>query len=89
MHPADIKAGLQKKGSGVSRAAVRLKVNRSSVSRVISGKDTSRRIAKHISSVIGIPVSQIWPGKYSEPSQRQSRRNRIVARRGAQVSGKA
>ena len=66
MHPADIKAALAKKGRPAAKVARRLRITKGTVSRVISGRDTSRRVANHISRVIDVPVSQIWPGRYDE-----------------------
>lgn len=70
MHPADIKAALQKKGLSqvvIARQAVRGKdrhVHKSAVSRVINGSLKSVAIAKSISQAIGLPVAVIFPGKY-------------------------
>lgn len=66
MHPADIKASLQKKGSRPVDVARSLKVARSTVSRVIAGTATSRRVAREISLIVGKPASKLWPGKYAD-----------------------
>lgn len=66
MHPADIKAALEKKGRPAVKVARRLHINKATVSRVIHGRDTSRRVADEISRVTGIPISQLWPGRYEE-----------------------
>ncbi|ROH88642.1 hypothetical protein ED208_12550 [Stagnimonas aquatica] len=64
MHPADIKAALEKAGKPPSRVARALKLRPSTVSQVIHDKGKSRRVAGYISDAIGIPVSQLWPGSY-------------------------
>jgi lambda repressor-like predicted transcriptional regulator len=69
MHHADIKAALQKKGytqSQVAAMATRGKghAHKSAVSRVIRGDLKSAALAQLIAKLIGMPISQIWPGKY-------------------------
>lgn len=69
MHPADIKAALQKKGYTQTQvAAMALRrhghAHKSAVSRVIAGDLKSEGLAKLISQLIGVSPSQIWPGKY-------------------------
>ncbi len=72
MPAADIKAALEKSGYTQTDIARMLKdadgssLRLSTVWLVIKGKGTSRRVAKKVSEIIGIPVSQIWPGKYPE-----------------------
>jgi lambda repressor-like predicted transcriptional regulator len=68
MHPEDIKAALKKKGSSQVKVARTLKLSRSAVAHVIEGRSKSRRIADEISRVTGIPIDELWPGKYDEPS---------------------
>ena len=70
MHPADIKAELQKRGSPCARSADRLDVPRSTVSQVVNGKASSRKVALEIARVIGKPASAIWPGRYGAKVQR-------------------
>ncbi len=77
MHPADIKAQLQKRGSPCIRIAERLRVPRSTVSAVVNGNGTSRRVAFEISRVIGRPVGEIWPGKYEPKVVRATTRRAI------------
>lgn len=64
MHPADIKAAIQKRGSSQAKIADAANVSRSHVSYVIQGRSKSRRIADAISRATGIPVDRLWPGKY-------------------------
>jgi lambda repressor-like predicted transcriptional regulator len=65
MHPEDIKAALRKKGSGQTDVARRLGVSQTTVFLVIHGKAKSRRVAKKISQVVGVPVQALWPGQYT------------------------
>lgn len=64
MHPADIKAALQKRGTNQSKIAETLSLSRSTVTYVIQGRSKSRRVAEAISTATGIPVERLWPGKY-------------------------
>lgn len=70
MHPADIKAALQKRGTNQAKIAETMKVSRSTVSYVIQGRGKSRRVADAISQATGIPVDRLWPGKYFAHDQR-------------------
>jgi lambda repressor-like predicted transcriptional regulator len=71
MHRADIKAELEKAGSGVAKVARQLKLRPSTVSMVVSGKGTSRRVARRIARITGIPVARLWPGKYPKTQAAQ------------------
>lgn len=64
MHPADIKAALQKRGSSQAKIAQAAKVTAAHVSYVVQGRSKSRRIANLISNATGISVDRMWPGKY-------------------------
>lgn len=64
MHPSEIKAELEKAGHTQVALAKRLRVKQPTVSCVIRGVTTSRRIAVAISRAIGKPISVVWPGKY-------------------------
>lgn len=64
MHPADIKAALQKSGSNQTRIADQLHISYNAVSSVIYGRMKSRRVALAVSEATGIPVEKLWPGKY-------------------------
>lgn len=70
MHPADIKAELQKRGSPCARIAERLAVPRSTVSQVVNGNASSRKVANEIARIIGKPATRIWPGRYGVKVQR-------------------
>lgn len=70
MHPADIKAALQKRGSSQAKIADAAKVTRAHVSYVVQGRSKSRRIADLISNATGLTVERMWPGKYTTTDQR-------------------
>ena len=44
--------------------ADQLSLSRMTVSNVIHGRSTSRRVADAIASLIEQPVNRIWPGQY-------------------------
>jgi lambda repressor-like predicted transcriptional regulator len=73
LHHADINAALIKAGFNQSVIAEELDVSNTSVSLVIRGLSTSRRIANAISKATGLPVEKLWPGRY-EPSHSKKRR---------------
>lgn len=79
MHPSFIKAELQLKGFRMRTLAKRLHVTDSSVWRVVHGEARSRRIAKEISRITGIPVSQLWPQRYPEIELAEIRAGRSAA----------
>lgn len=95
MHPADINAALQKRGSSqadIARTVIGrggAPVSGGAVHLVIRGLSKSAAIAARISEVTGIPVVTLWPGKYPDLERAQARRplstNKRVApqRRGA------
>lgn len=64
MHPEDIKAALRKQGSSQTDIARRMHVTQTTVFLVIHGKATSRRVAKKIAEVTGVPIASLWPDKY-------------------------
>lgn len=64
MHPADIKAALEKRGLNQKIIAKQLNISDVTVNGVIYGRITSRRIAEHISEKIGLDIETIWPGRY-------------------------
>jgi lambda repressor-like predicted transcriptional regulator len=73
LHPADINAALIKAGFNQSVIAEELNVSNTSVSLVIRGLSTSRRIANNISKKVGISVQELWPGRY-QSTDRQRRK---------------
>jgi lambda repressor-like predicted transcriptional regulator len=64
MHPADIKAALQKKGSSLAKVARELEVTPPTVTQVVYGRATSRRIANEISRQSGVSISKLFRGRY-------------------------
>lgn len=89
MHSADINAALQKRGSSqadVARSVIGRTgafVTPAAVHLVIRGLSKSAAIAARISEVTGIPVKTLWPGKYPELEQAQSRTRSAPKRRAA------
>lgn len=69
MHPEQIKAEIRMKGTNPAAIADALGLSRMTVSNVIHGRITSRRVAEAISSVIKKPVEGLWPGRY-DPKRR-------------------
>jgi len=66
MHPADIKADLEKSGIKQAELARELEVSKTVVNEVIYGRRTSRRIAETIAGKINKPIDEIWPGRYTD-----------------------
>lgn len=72
MHPADITAALKKRGSSQSAVARSVRgrsgnaVTPGAVHLVVKGQSTSRTIALGIAKAAGIPVGELWPGKYPD-----------------------
>lgn len=70
MKPKAVIAKIYLAGHRPSEIARELEVSRSAVSKVISGKGKSARIAKKIAKVTGHSVSELWPGRYLTASRR-------------------
>lgn len=66
MHPADIKASLNKSGCTMRTIADLAGVNESAVSHVIYGRSSSLHVAKIIANEIGLSMENIWPGRYRQ-----------------------
>lgn len=66
MHPEDIKAAIRKNGSTQREIARSLGVTPTTVNLVITGRSTSKRVARRIAVVSGFPTSELWPGRYEE-----------------------
>lgn len=64
MHPADIKALIEKADSSQADIARDCKVARTTVNKVIYGLTSSRRIAERISTITGESLETLWPGRY-------------------------
>jgi lambda repressor-like predicted transcriptional regulator len=57
--------GTSNAGRGWQAAVAKaLGIDRQKVCDVLAGRRTSQRVAKAISEATGIPVSQMWPGRY-------------------------
>jgi len=69
MHPADIKAALEKADSSQIEIARICDVSDTAVNHVIYGRSTSRRIADAIAKKTGKPLSELWPGRYDDKRQ--------------------
>ena len=85
MHPADIKAALQKAGSTQAQVARSLSQGTSPLSHaaihlVINGRSRSARIAKRIAEVTGLTVSVMWPGAYPQLEQEERASHRAQTR---------
>ncbi|MFY3052789.1 helix-turn-helix domain-containing protein [Achromobacter xylosoxidans] len=61
MHREMIKAEIRMKGTTPTALAAKLKVTPNTVFEVIAGRTRSARIERAISTLIGKPVSAIWP----------------------------
>lgn len=66
MHPEMIKALIRVGETTPAAIADELGVVPSAVSRVIHGSARSRRVAEHISKLVGKPLSELWPGGYDK-----------------------
>lgn len=81
MHPADIKASLEKAGSSQADVCRTVRgrnggeVTAAAVHHVIRGLSKSKFIAQKISDITGIPVSKLWPGKYPELEKVRGRKS--------------
>ncbi len=82
MHPADISAALRKAGSSQAQVARSLTgadgrcISHGAVHLVLTGRMASARIALRISELTGLPVGELWPGKYPLIEAQQSRTRR-------------
>jgi lambda repressor-like predicted transcriptional regulator len=63
MHKEEIKAQLRMKGVTQVMLAEELEVATSSIAQAIAGRIRSARIQDRIASIIGKPVSEIWPNQ--------------------------
>ncbi len=66
MHPEDIKAAIRKKGETQRSIASSLGISLMGVSHVIFGRQKSKRVAQAIAGITGLPIAQLFPGKYPE-----------------------
>jgi len=64
MHAADIQCQLKKAGITQAEIARRLAISPTTVTYVVAGKSTSRRVATAISEATGLSLDALWPGRY-------------------------
>lgn len=62
--PDKIKSMLAEAGVKQADLAASCRCSRGNVADVISGAKTNARVARAISEAIGIPTSELWPGRY-------------------------
>jgi len=64
MKPLDIQYALKKAGTSQAEIARQIPCSPVTVSYVVAGTTTSRRIAEAIATATGLPLDTLWPGKY-------------------------
>lgn len=64
MKPLDIQYAIKDAGTSQAQIARELQVSKVTVSYVLAGKTTSRRIAEAIAKATGLSLDTLWPGKY-------------------------
>lgn len=64
MKPLDIQYAIKDAGSSQAQIARELQVSKVTVSYVLAGKTTSRRIAEAVARATGLSLDTLWPGKY-------------------------
>ncbi len=70
-----IKMKLRVAGSSSSKVAAKLGLSHSTISTVIRGHRTSKRIYEAVAKELGLPVTTIWPEVYSDsPSKTEYER---------------
>lgn len=80
MHPAFIKAELERSGTSITTIARQLDCSASAVSQVIYGYSRSRAVESRIAVQIGKPLHEIWPQWYDRRGKRlEGRRRRAVS----------
>ncbi|MGO2354660.1 MAG: helix-turn-helix domain-containing protein [Marinomonas foliarum] len=65
MHPEEIKAAMRMNGVTAARLAEELELNPTTISMVVNGRGTSKRVQKRISEIIGKPYDEVFPPKPS------------------------
>lgn len=83
MHPELIKAHLRIGGTTPTAIAEELGVNPQTVSQVIHGTGSSRRVAQRISDLLGKPLEELWPAVYGPNRPRSLTRRRDAIRKAA------
>ena len=64
MDRIDIQFAIKKRGYSLRKVALAANVTPSVVTDIVSGRRSSKNVARTISSIVGIPVSRLWPGRY-------------------------
>jgi lambda repressor-like predicted transcriptional regulator len=68
MHPADIKALIEKAGSSQAAIARAMNISDVAVNHIIYGRSSSRRVAGYIATLTGKRLADLWPGRYADDS---------------------
>lgn len=63
MHPEQIKAAIRMTGTTPAQIADDLQLCRTTVSQVINGRGTSKRVMARIAEITSLPVETLWPPK--------------------------
>jgi len=81
MHPADIKAAIEKAGSSQRAIALDCAVTPSTVAHLIHGRGVSAKVAEAIAAITRLPLHQLWPARYPAPAAQPvpPRKQRAVA----------
>ena len=74
-----IKAELRVRGYTLRKLATQLGVAESTIWRIVNDRASSRRIAREISRITGISVSELWPGRYPDLELAEIRGGRAAA----------
>lgn len=75
MDAIEINYRLRRLGKTQAQIAQDVGVSGGVVSNVIHGRITAYAVAKHIASLLGLKIEEIWPERYIfKPRQRQSHR---------------
>lgn len=78
MDRIDIQFAIKKRGFSLRKVARKAGVTPSVVTDIVCGRRRSKRVARTISSIIGIPVSKLWPGKYPVIELEELRQRRVA-----------
>lgn len=69
MHPELIKAHIVMRGSSIKEIGKSVGVSGTCVSHVVHGRGVSTPVALRIAEVTGLPMSELFPGKYTKPAR--------------------